>query len=121
VSSDGRILTNSHVVNGCSAVSVGRPGSTLQPATVIARDTKNDLALLSSQLKPERVATMRTNLSAGLNLAQKMQTSLPLCRRPVKVHYLQHSAAGFPFSSSAAVSLDQKPCNYGRLETVPQI
>ena len=69
VSSDGRILTNSHVVNGCSAVSVGRPGSTLQPATVIARDTKNDLALLSSQLKPERVATMRTNVRLGENVA----------------------------------------------------
>ena len=58
-----------HVVNGCDAVSVGRPGSLMQPATVIARDTKNDLALLSSQLKPERVATTRTNVRLGENIA----------------------------------------------------
>jgi serine protease Do len=41
----------------------------MQPATVIARDTKNDLALLSSQLRPERVATMRTNVRLGENIA----------------------------------------------------
>lgn len=42
VSAEGHFLTNAHVVDGCSAVSVGSYGS----ARIIERDTQNDIALL---------------------------------------------------------------------------
>jgi putative serine protease PepD len=47
VSADGDILTNAHVVNGATAVNVRFAGDTEPtPATIVAVDTDNDLALL---------------------------------------------------------------------------
>ena len=42
------IITNYHVVSGCSRITVGSSIKTQVPANVIARDKKNDLALLQS-------------------------------------------------------------------------
>ena len=47
VTSDGEILTNAHVVEGASAIRVRLAGETEPlPATLLAADTGNDLALL---------------------------------------------------------------------------
>ena len=49
VASGGQLLTNAHVVKDCNAVRIDQPGFTeLTPATVLARDTTNDLALLQA-------------------------------------------------------------------------
>ena len=47
ISSDGYVLTNAHVVDGASQVSVGAAGSSKAlPATVIGADEAHDVALL---------------------------------------------------------------------------
>ena len=47
ISSDGYILTNAHVVDGASKVTVGVPGnSKTLPATVVGADSGNDVALI---------------------------------------------------------------------------
>jgi len=56
VSADGHIVTNHHVVAGCQKASVS-PGHA--DAAVIARDARNDLALLKAAHPPADVATLR--------------------------------------------------------------
>ena len=51
VTSDGHIVTNYHVVEGCQNVEITYKGETI-PATVISFDLNNDLALLKSDFKP---------------------------------------------------------------------
>lgn len=46
VNADGYLLTNAHVVEGCEDASVRRDGLLFEPATIVARDTDNDLAVL---------------------------------------------------------------------------
>jgi S1-C subfamily serine protease len=49
VASGGQLLTNAHVVKDCKAIGIDQPGLTqLEPATVLARDTTNDIALLQT-------------------------------------------------------------------------
>ncbi len=66
VSSQGHVLTNHHVVENCGAISVALDGTLSQSARVIARDSKNDLALLTtSGLKPSAVPNLRTGVRLG--------------------------------------------------------
>ena len=51
VTSDGHIVTNYHVIEGCQNVDITYKGQTI-PATVISFDLNNDLALLKSDFKP---------------------------------------------------------------------
>ena len=51
VTSDGHIVTNYHVIEGCQNVEITYKGQTI-PATVISFDLNNDLALLKSDFKP---------------------------------------------------------------------
>jgi S1-C subfamily serine protease len=53
ISDVGHILTNNHVVDSCGKIRVKRNGDVEKPATVVARDTTNDLALLVSDLHAE--------------------------------------------------------------------
>ncbi len=53
VSRDGHVLTNHHVVKDCATYDVSLAGGPRTPASVAARDTVNDLALLRTSLKPE--------------------------------------------------------------------
>jgi S1-C subfamily serine protease len=46
VRSDGFILTNQHVIEGASAVTVTRASGQERSATVVAQDAKHDLAVL---------------------------------------------------------------------------
>lgn len=47
LTADGQILTNAHVIDGATAITVSVEGSDQQlPATLVAKDTANDLALL---------------------------------------------------------------------------
>jgi len=56
VSAEGHIVTNHHVVAGCQRITVA-PGSA--EATVIARDARNDLALLKAATPTADIAKLR--------------------------------------------------------------
>lgn len=65
VTVEGLMVTNAHVVEGCSTVTVisERAGTSL--AEVVARDTTNDLALLKAKNKPQSVASIRLGVRVG--------------------------------------------------------
>jgi S1-C subfamily serine protease len=66
VSSQGHILTNHHVVENCSSISVALNGEISQSARLVTSDSKNDLALLTTTgFKPSAVATMRLGVRLG--------------------------------------------------------
>jgi S1-C subfamily serine protease len=66
VSSQGHVLTNHHVVENCSAITVALNDSISTSARVVGRDSKNDLALIAtSGLKPEAVPNLRTGVRLG--------------------------------------------------------
>ena len=62
VNHDGVVLTNSHVVKSCRNIRISHgDGSQPQAASVIARDTANDLAALKTSLRPSDIARFREN------------------------------------------------------------
>ncbi len=66
VSAQGHVLTNHHVVENCSDIVVALDGSISQAARVIGRDSKNDLALLTTTgLKPSAVPNLRMGARLG--------------------------------------------------------
>ena len=64
VTPDGKALTNAHVVRGCKDISIVTDGQS-RPAKVLARDEKNDLALLSTDVHPARAADWRLRVRQG--------------------------------------------------------
>jgi S1-C subfamily serine protease len=69
ISSEGHIVTNAHVVEGCSILQA-RAGIGLQvDARVLAKDTANDLALLKVEAKPAAYGLLRTGVRTGENVA----------------------------------------------------
>jgi S1-C subfamily serine protease len=65
VTSDGELVTNAHVVENCSDVRVTTDQQATASARVIARDSRNDLALLSSTLITRKPAAFRTSVRLG--------------------------------------------------------
>jgi S1-C subfamily serine protease len=65
VTSDGSIVTNAHVVENCSDIRVTTDQRAMAVAKVIARDSRNDLALLSSTLTTKKPAAFRTSIRLG--------------------------------------------------------
>jgi serine protease Do len=64
VSGQGHVLTNAHVVEGCSNIEVPGPNG-MTTAQVIAKDPTNDLALLKTDLTPSRIARLRAGIRLG--------------------------------------------------------
>jgi uncharacterized protein len=64
VSEDGRVLTNAHVVENCRQTTVRTAGNAVS-ARIVARDTRNDLALLASGLGPIVVGKLRPSARLG--------------------------------------------------------
>lgn len=60
VSSDGYIVTNHHVIDGCQKVLVHFKGNEL-PVTVVTYDPQNDLALLKGEFSPSIVFALSKN------------------------------------------------------------
>ncbi|AHF03379.1 peptidase S1 [Marichromatium purpuratum 984] len=56
VDAAGHLLTNAHVVNNCTTVTVSRDRGEMAPARPIAVDSRADLALLATDYRPERAA-----------------------------------------------------------------
>ncbi|GJE40766.1 hypothetical protein KHHGKMAE_4863 [Methylobacterium persicinum] len=54
VSERGHLLTNNHVVEACTEISVQQPGHTAMRARLVARDAANDLAVLTTDF-PQKV------------------------------------------------------------------
>ncbi len=65
VGKDGTVLTNAHVVEDCSVVTVAPDGGGPLPARIIANDRTNDLALLKIDYKPQKVAGLRIGIRLG--------------------------------------------------------
>jgi S1-C subfamily serine protease len=51
IGTQGEILTNSHVVEDCQEIIAHLPSKSTEPAVVIARDKKNDLAVVRSNIR----------------------------------------------------------------------
>lgn len=60
VSSTGEAVTNAHVVEGCRQISMNG-----NPARLLARDVKNDLALLATNLHPPQWTKWRISVQQG--------------------------------------------------------
>ena len=59
VSADGMVVTNHHVVQGCASISVLDPQQQRTPATLVATDVANDLALLKAERTFPAAASFR--------------------------------------------------------------
>lgn len=63
VTKSGHVLTNDHVVNGCTEVRGRFPGGRLIAGEVVARDPQNDLAVVKLSTALPRVASFRSGQS----------------------------------------------------------
>lgn len=59
VNGDGYLLTNAHVVHGCSDAMLKMSNSDYIPATIVARENNNDLAILKSRDKVSNFVKFR--------------------------------------------------------------
>lgn len=59
VTTDGHLLTNFHVVSGCSSFGIRTVGGAEIPASLVAQDPANDLALLKSSRPFSQAAALR--------------------------------------------------------------
>ena len=69
VTADGYVVTNAHVVDGCTDPKVVYGLSEPIPAQVLARDTANDLALLKIEFASDHVAALRAGVRMGEEIA----------------------------------------------------
>ena len=65
VNSDGIVLTNAHVVNDCKNIQLTADGKSSSETQILAKDAVNDLAVLKTTLKPQRVASFRNGIRLG--------------------------------------------------------
>jgi len=65
INRDGYVITNNHVVEDCSAVKVKAMGDADSRAMILARDTKNDLALIRTSLRNARSVSIRMGARLG--------------------------------------------------------
>ncbi|MEP9376542.1 serine protease [Aquabacter sp. CN5-332] len=65
VSTQGHVLTNHHVVEGCRRLQIVRPLSAPIPATLVADDATNDLALLQTAARPADVPPLMLRPRVG--------------------------------------------------------
>jgi S1-C subfamily serine protease len=65
VSRDGHILTNAHVVDGCSNVEVRQLGQPGVRARIMARDRTNDLAIIASDVRSQAIGATRGAVRLG--------------------------------------------------------
>ena len=87
VSSDGYVITNHHVIDGCDKVVVHTKGKEL-PVTVVTYDPQNDLALLKGDFNPPTVfplSNTRPELLqdiyvAGFPFGDKFSTSVKVTK-----------------------------------------
>lgn len=59
VNKKGHVLTNAHVVEACTELRARMPGDAAAPIELVAKDARNDLAVLKLQAAPARTAVFR--------------------------------------------------------------
>src|SRR5262249_23575806 len=69
VSTSGYVLTNAHVVDGCTQAQITQNAQAPILARVSARDVVNDLALLQTSATPQTIAPLRAGAKVGENVA----------------------------------------------------
>ncbi|MDB5619667.1 serine protease [Tardiphaga sp.] len=69
VSSQGHVLTNSHVVESCQGITIEQAGQQSVSGTVVARDKANDLAVVKTSQRPSAVTALRLDLRVGESIA----------------------------------------------------
>jgi S1-C subfamily serine protease len=73
ITASGHVLTNNHVIDGCSDIAVRRNGELPQPAGLLFTDQTNDLALLKidGSFTDSQIATIRVvpGVKAGEDVA----------------------------------------------------
>jgi hypothetical protein len=83
VSSDGHIITNHHVINGCNTTKVSFKGNQVD-AQILAVDKMNDIAILKTNIKPnsifpisnEDVSLLEDVVVAGYPLGKKVSSAI---------------------------------------------
>lgn len=65
INKGGMLVTNAHVVNGCSDVKVKYRSNPPLPATVVARDRRNDLAILKTGIRSADFSPLRLKVELG--------------------------------------------------------
>ena len=83
ITSSGYILTNNHVIEGCRKISLTYNGKEFK-ANLIAADTKNDLAILKSNVRPKRFYKISSDdpklldnvIIAGYPLGKKVSAAI---------------------------------------------
>ena len=87
VSSNGHVITNHHVIEGCQKVKIRHNGKSI-PATVVTSDPRNDLALLKGDFRPSSVLPLSTNSPellqdvyvAGFPFGRKVSTGVKVTK-----------------------------------------
>jgi serine protease Do len=69
VSSEGHIVTNSHVVNDCNSVQVTFGLTPKMAGRIMAHDAANDLALIKIEMHPTAFASLRSGVRLGEGVA----------------------------------------------------
>jgi hypothetical protein len=69
VTREGHLVTNHHVIEGCTSVQIRPADGAPVPARILARDTANDLALLKADHAAAKVATIRPGVRLGETVA----------------------------------------------------
>lgn len=69
ITSNGHILTNQHVVKGCSKVDLRQPGGVTYSGRIMATDEQTDLAVIATNMKPPAVASLRSDVRLGENIS----------------------------------------------------
>lgn len=72
ISQSGHILTNQHVVQGCTSISASRTGDIARPVELLRTDITNDLAVLKMEaaVAADEIARFRTrSMRAGETIA----------------------------------------------------
>jgi hypothetical protein len=65
VAANGALITNAHVVENCAAIHVTTSEGTTSDAKIVARDVRNDLALLGANVTAKKVAAFRASIRLG--------------------------------------------------------
>ncbi|MEZ4584130.1 MAG: trypsin-like peptidase domain-containing protein [Caldilineaceae bacterium] len=71
IDTEGRILTNFHVVNGAERIEVGFSDDTVLPGRVIGLDARNDLAVVQVDAPAELLVPVEFGTSANLRVGQR--------------------------------------------------
>lgn len=70
VTQDGTLVTNAHVISDCSDIRIKTKDGTISPATIVARDSTNDLAIIKAEnTHSDKIAKLRLSVRLGEGVA----------------------------------------------------